>query len=975
MNTNSTALQSAPLHRRILRRVVLPVFVVFASFSIAATGSEAEKRQVGGSDTKVVSARMLPLLTKEGRTQPLAIVCEHHGDPSTVSAYLDDVKLGESKVANGRSTLRFEIPTVDKETQSTVRLATTDGKAIGTATIVRRAVRELTIYIVPHSHVDIGYTELQPKIEAKQVNNLLTALDLIEKSQANPPGSRYSWTVEAAWTIDNLLRDHPEKVTALKQALKAKQVELDAAFANLLTGLSRPEELLRAYAWGARYGQQFGNSVKAAMISDVPGYTWGTVTALAAANVKYFSIGPNYLDRIGTTLQAWEDRPFYWLSPDGQHKVLCWTSYKGYAWSHIIRTINEEPVSTYLDRLEEVKYPYDLTMIRWSGHGDNAVPDPGLIDSVRAWNERYEWPRLKISTVSEPFEQLEKQYADKIPVVRGDWTPYWEDGAASSALETAMNRATAERLVAAETRWAVLRPASDFPAEQFRRAWRGAMLYSEHTWGAHCSITEPECELTKGQWSIKQGYALEADAVSRKLLADADAGSKPVPNAIDVLNSNSWPRSEVLTISAALSAAGDCVRDETGKTVPSQRLASGELAFVANAIPAMSIRRFAISGDEPLRAGDAVATSDALGNAQLHVVIDPSTGNIRELRRPDIAGSEANFVDSKSAGLNEYLYVEGNHFGQPGRSTAAKITVLDAGPIVAAVRVESDAPGCKALTREVRIMAGSDFVECINIVDKAQAIIKPASAGGNSQDPANGKEAVHFAFPFEVAGGKVRMDIPWAVVEPERDQMPGACKNWFTVSRWVDVSNDERGITWAPIDAPLVEVGGITATLIGSQTNPDVWQKQVEPSQTLLSWAMNNYWHTNYCAYQIGPTTFRYALRPHGDYSAASAQRFGIERTQPLVVTAAHERAPQQMPRLQIDSQNVIVTALKPADDGLGYIIRLFAAAGKDEDFHLAWNGRKPTALYCSDTLESKGKKLDDSVHLPAWGVLTIRAE
>ncbi len=50
--------------------------------------------------------------------------------------------------------------------------------------------------------------------------------------------------------------------------------------------------------------------------------------------------------------------------------------------------------------------------------------------------------------------------------------------------------------------------------------------------------------------------------------------------------------------------------------------------------------------------------------------------------------------------------------------------------------------------------------------------------------------------------------------------MPSACKNWLTVGRWVDVANAEFGVTWVTLDAPLVEVGGITATLLNSQTNP-----------------------------------------------------------------------------------------------------------------------------------------------------------
>ena len=106
------------------------------------------------------------------------------------------------------------------------------------------------------------------------------------------------------------------------------------------------------------------------------------------------------------------------------------------------------------------------------------------------------------------------------------------------------------------------------------------------------------------------------------------------------------------------------------------------------------------------------------------------------------------------------------------------------------------------------------------------------------------------------------MDVGWAAVRPELDQIPASCKNWFSVQRWVDISNDRYGVTWSPVDAPLVEVGGITANLIGSQTNPDVWIQHLQPSQTIYSWVMNNHWHTNYRAEQEGPTVFRLCHPP-----------------------------------------------------------------------------------------------------------------
>ena len=117
-------------------------------------------------------------------------------------------------------------------------------------------------------------------------------------------------------------------------------------------------------------------------------------------------------------------------------------------------------------------------------------------------------------------------------------------------------------------------------------------------------------------------------------------------------------------------------------------------------------------------------------------------------------------------------------------------------------------------------MAGSDYVEIINTVDKERLQAK-------SYHAQEGKESVNFAFPFNVPDGQMLLDIPLGAFRPELDQMPSACKNWFTVGRWADVANGDFGVTWVTLDAPLVEVGGITARLLNSQTDPDVWRKTI----------------------------------------------------------------------------------------------------------------------------------------------------
>ena len=154
-------------------------------------------------------------------------------------------------------------------------------------------------------------------------------------------------------------------------------------------------------------------------------------------------------------------------------------------------------------------------------------------------------------------------------------------------------------------------------------------------------------------------------------------------------------------------------------------------------------------------------------------------------------------------------------------------------------------------------------------------------------------EGLHFGFEFNVPNAKVRFNSPLAVVEPEMDQIPGACKNWFSVERWVDVANADYGVTWATVDAPLVEMGGLTANLLRTQPNPKAYLKTIKPSPKLYSWIMNNHWHTNYKADQEGPTEFRYAIRPHGAYDPVAAAHFGIEATEPLIAMPAAGAAPR----------------------------------------------------------------------------------
>ena len=103
----------------------------------------------------------------------------------------------------------------------------------------------------------------------------------------------------------------------------------------------------------------------------------------------------------------------------------------------------------------------------------------------------------------------------------------------------------------------------EYPLDDFRQAWTDVLLYSEHTWGAWCSVGEPARRETREQWVIKQSYAVSADRRTRDLLSralgreqNAAAGA-----VIDVFNTASWPRTEVVAVPKYLAEDRDAVFD------------------------------------------------------------------------------------------------------------------------------------------------------------------------------------------------------------------------------------------------------------------------------------------------------------------------------------------------------------------------------------------------------------------------------
>jgi hypothetical protein len=218
-----------------------------------------------------------------------------------------------------------------------------------------------------------------------------------------------------------------------------------------------------------------------------------------------------------------------------------------------------------------------------------------------------------ISSTGEAFSAFEKRYGNEIPQFKGDLTPYWEDGAGSTALETRINRNSADRLTQAEVMAAMLSTGT-YRAVDFNEAWRNILLYSEHTWGASASVRNSEDSMVEKQWAVKRQFALDGEKQSKELLGEAlrSHGTGKDTSVIDVLNATSCPRAEVVLLSKELSFVGNHVKDDHGRPLPSQRLSTGELAFLANDVPAFGSARFHLSATQPHMPSMRVSITDGL---------------------------------------------------------------------------------------------------------------------------------------------------------------------------------------------------------------------------------------------------------------------------------------------------------------------------------------------------------------------------
>ena len=370
--------------------------------------------------------------------------------------------------------------------------------------------KDYTFHIIHHSHNDIGYSHHQTQVEKIQTENIRSAMRWAERD------SNAIWHIESLWAVENFLKScTPDEELAFISFIKKGNLILSANYANILTGLCDPKE----FSWIVEYAEhlvkKYNIPISNAMITDIPGITYRGLDNYCQHHIPYLSLGPNYVethtdrgDRVGSVIEQTGDTWFYWSSKENPNsKVFVGTAGKGYSFFHNIQENEkqfkwENKISQYVTELTHQQYPWEDIQLRYTKNADNGPVDTSLVAMVEDWNQKFSSPTLILQSVNVLFKLIEEKYGNQIATRTGEISPYWEDGAYSTAKEEIEIRQLVKELVGIENHLSEKEKSklNLYPLH------RNIVLFHEHTWGSWCSISDPYSSFTQSQWVYKKAF-------------------------------------------------------------------------------------------------------------------------------------------------------------------------------------------------------------------------------------------------------------------------------------------------------------------------------------------------------------------------------------------------------------------------------------------------------------------------------------
>jgi len=819
------------------------------------------------------------------------------------------------------------------------------------------------ILVLHHSHFDVGYTHSQPIIWQLQYEFIEGALNLLELTEDWDEYSKPRWTCEVtAQVIEWLKYADESSQEKFKKYLNERRIGISGLEYNT-TPNSNAEQLTLQLQNITKFKKMFGAEIKTVNQHDVNGIPWSSADIMIDAGIELFIMATN--NHFGGYTYK---RPsvFRWLTPS-KRELLVMNGAHYTMFDQLMDTPSdslekmEEGYKLYIDYLAKMDYDLDFIYLTTANAPvcyDNAPPNLEVANLIREWNNKGKQPRIRYITPDMLLDIIKGVDSDKLVLLNGDWTDYWNYGCASTAYETKLNQNTKSLLHTAEMISTCNMNGNDYRKKEALKSIRDNInLFDEHTWGAFNSV-EFHNEFVRTQDNLKKQPAYKARELAEYYLVNEleNLAGNPESNykqeGVLVVNSNPTKRKVCIPIPDTWKLEGKRLRTARFSWPNRyQQLQSAKLygpieleAFSWQKIPFDDLQiadktQTVLTGDNIEKQmvqrlnrpeGDAEEIGLSFVESPYHrLEYDKQTGRIISLFDKKLKwevlnqGSDYTFFqfvrespDPLVNGDRTALYArdlikekfDANCWvtdWKAKRETAVNFidSKTERTPEGVSLVSRFNVPGAKFLEQRITLQDNSELI-LLNATIHKEEVLTP--------------ESIYFAFPLNLKENwKAHYDTAGIHVELDEEQLPKSSRGWQTVESYASMYNEDRGVVLLCPDAPMVQMGGFN---FGRK----YYSIKRPSSPFLLAWPLNNYWDTNFSSSQPGQISLSYAFSTFQKFNKQQMFQFGREVSTKIEVHPAMNCKERESGSfISISNDNVQLLNLKLSEDNKGIIARV----------------------------------------------------
>lgn len=747
------------------------------------------------------------------------------------------------------------------------------------------------IYIANDDHTDYYWTGTDSDYRAAFLSMLDYYLTQADSTASNPHDAQSRFNCDGSvWVWEYEHNKPPADFDRLVSRIRDGTITVPLNTCVELHGAMPAEAVLRNMYYAGRLERRYDLRFPLVLSMENQTLPGGIASLWAGAGARYSWKGIcNCATRIDATNRSPEIYEF--AGPDGQSVYMKWNSFQDY-----------EKLGTY----GEAAHPQDIVayldsdpgfLARWPwsvsaafGHGLDtlATRTTAFVDASLALSN--DARRVIVSDEVDFFDDFVGSYGDSLPTVSGCSGNEWDLYSASMGELTADFKREVEKLRTAEALATVvsLQDPTFMAGRETARdsAFLACGLYYEHDWTNDGPKSAGRAAWQRRIHDALAGYvdALYGDGLTRLGGLVAANGAERYA----VFNPLSWPRTDVVDLPASPAAPWHVVDVATGQEVPSQAVivdGVSRLRILASAVPSVGYRVYeVVAGAGAAFPASATIALPAIDNGIYRVTLGKH-GQITSLIQ-------------HAAGDREWVRAGSSLLDLGTGNTSA--TLESSGPVSTTVRVLTTVTPHHET--HVTLYAGLDRVDVDDrITNNFSTNLAYASTAALTAPTLHHEEVGMIARIGRHGDGGDYADR-------------NTRTDWLTFAHFLDLTEAGHGLTVSNWDSPFVHIGASTPTTLDatSPTFAACIGMQVDGSGLGIPNEGGDRFFRN-----------RYALRAHDAYDPAAAMRFALEHQNPLVATAATAAGAGALPAdswslLSIDDPNVLLWALKPAEEGIG---------------------------------------------------------